>query len=808
MNSRSLSRLLILPLSTAFACAQEQAIETGTTTAGACPAGACGATPRLDLSRVNFSGLPFPTTMDPGEKLPVRAVMQNTGPNPWTHGPTTNRIRLFSTHEPRSFWGEPYEDMATTVPVNGTEPFDLLLVAPFTPGTYNFEYRMRDSTIPGGFGTNFQTTITVQEQQRAYECQLVSETAPDRIGVGRAALSTFTVRNIGTATWLPTTFRLCENDNHNFGAVNCVNVTSPVAPGATFTFSWNLLGPATPGIYPLVREITDARVDGVGRFNDTPNLACIQLDIEATLCGDNVPFNDPTEECDDGNTLNGDGCSETCVIENPRIVDLSNTTADRAIFGRTANKALGNVVYGDVVLGDTLLDVCVGETDNVFIPNTTPQRSRNVAGRVSCYDGNNFFGGSDFVTPNGSAFNIIGATAGDHVGGSSSGRIVIGDVTNDGSPDLILSAPFADGPGETRTDAGEVYVISNTEVLTGTIDLANPAPAIVTTIYGAAAGDNLRILAFGDMDGDFFRDLIIGAAMNDSAGQDAGVIYVVSGATLLGGTIDLASTMPLATILGPSPGEMTGFVAAVGQVAGSAFRDLVFSAPSMSFGGRAGTGVTWVLTGPLAGGIYDLTTQYDLRIVGGQVEQRSGSTIAIGNVRGPDTQPDLVLGHPGAINSAGVRVGRVDVFQGPIAIPPSRTIDLSVDSANTQIWGEDRDDRAGSSLALGHWNSDNRLDIAISASSADGPGNTRDGAGELILVLGHENMASQVFLSRPTPLRVYGANTRDLMGAHVLNVAFTGDLDANQSSRSHDVCVGSYHGFTVREGRVDCFSAP
>lgn len=36
------------------------------------------------------------------------------------------------------------------------------------------------------------------------------------------------------------------------------------------------------------------------------------------LCGDNIPGNDPNEQCDDGNTINGDGCSATCLIEDPR----------------------------------------------------------------------------------------------------------------------------------------------------------------------------------------------------------------------------------------------------------------------------------------------------------------------------------------------------------------------------------------------------------------------------------------------------------------------------------------------------------
>jgi Notch-like protein len=34
-----------------------------------------------------------------------------------------------------------------------------------------------------------------------------------------------------------------------------------------------------------------------------------------TVCGDSIIMS-PNEECDDGNTVNNDGCSSTCKVEN------------------------------------------------------------------------------------------------------------------------------------------------------------------------------------------------------------------------------------------------------------------------------------------------------------------------------------------------------------------------------------------------------------------------------------------------------------------------------------------------------------
>lgn len=803
-------RPIALFLSCSFACADDPTKdappETETTARGACPAmGSCSATPRVDLSTTLFVNTPFPTTMDPGEKIAARAVMQNTGPGTWD----STRIRFNSTHEPRYFFGSPYSNVVPTIAVGALSNHDVIVHAPQTPGTYTYDYVMRESLASGGFnfGTHFTQTIVVQPQQRVWDCAYVSDTVPRRVGVGRGTAATFTVQNSGSGAWQPNIFRLCENDNNQWGAQDCELLTTAVPAGGQATISTTLWAPTTPGTYILRREMKDVRSNGVQFFEDDPARACIQFSILATFCGDNIPFNDPTEQCDDGNTLNGDGCSETCQHEGARTVDLLTDGADRSVFGSSLNRGLGNVVYGDVV-GDDVQDVCIGEIDDVA---GADNRSRSTAGRVSCYDGSTFFGGADVIAPDGAALVIIGATKGDHVGGSESGRIVIIDVTNDGVADLLVSAPFADGVDDLRTNAGEVYVIvgNGTTPLSGTIDLLAPPPGVVVSrIIGAAANDNLRILGAGDFDGDIARDLVISAAGSDVNGTDSGSMYIVQGGLALstGVTIDLATTTPYATILGPSPGEPIGLASAIGDIIGTSFRDLVVSSRNLSFAGRTGAGGAWVLQGPIASGTYNLATDYSLRIVGGNTSEHLGAAMAIGNVKGATSRLDLVIGVTSAIDALGEQVGRVDVWEGPITIPPGdRTIDTRVTNASTRIWGIEDDDHWGSSISLGAWNNDSRADMAIGGSATDGPGNTRDASGEMVVVLGHQNLPAQLSLAQPSPLRVYGANSRDMMGAHVLNLAFGTDLDGNGRM---DVCVGTYRGGAIREGRVDCFATP
>jgi len=128
---------------------------------------------------------------------------------------------------------------------------------------------------------------------------------------------------------------------------------------------------------------------------------------------------------------------------------------------------------------------------------------------------------------------ILGKGANERLGRAVSSA---GDINGDGLDDIIVGA-YRNADGASL--AGAAYIIFGATTLSGTKDTGNADEDV--RILGKADTDYLgeHLSAAGDINGDGFDDIIVGARNNDDAAANAGAAYIFFGASNLSGTKDL-----------------------------------------------------------------------------------------------------------------------------------------------------------------------------------------------------------------------------------------------------------------------------
>lgn len=262
-----------------------------------------------------------------------------------------------------------------------------------------------------------------------------------------------------------------------------------------------------------------------------------------------------------------------------------------------------------------------------------------------------------------------------------------GDVDGDGYDDVIIGAPKYNNSGQ----KGKVFVYEGSSSGLGSSCWSAESDQ-VGSVFGYS------VASAGDVNGDGYGDVVIGAPLYDNGQSNEGRAYV-----FLGSSSGLASTAVWTAESNQASAEFGKSVASAGNVNNDSYGDIIIGAPLYD-NGQSNEGRVYLFLGTSSG----VAASSAWTAESNQANAEFGKSVASAGDVNNDGYGDIIVGAPSYDDGGTADVGRVYIYGGNSSASPSGLYTTE---------GEYSGDGLGSAVSCaGRVNGNNKSDVLASAA--------------------------------------------------------------------------------------------
>lgn len=306
------------------------------------------------------------------------------------------------------------------------------------------------------------------------------------------------------------------------------------------------------------------------------------------------------------------------------------------------------------------------------------------------------------------------------------------DVNGDGYIDMAVSGSSG--------GLGLVYIFHSSGTAGITTTLVSSASRYIA---GGITSENFgKSISLGDINGDGYADLVVGAPNYSGAGANRGAVYVFHSSGTAAGITTSVSGFASTMIIGAANGDLLGSSISTGDINGDGYADLIAGAPMATPNATPlSKGRVYIFHSTGDNGVTAVdTTTASSNLLGATFGNNLGNALAAGNING-DNYDDVVISAYG-YNSGR---GQVLIYHGSSTGVAGISSTISNNTGAANHW-------FGFAVATGDVNGDGYMDVIVSgifmaasfgqvsvhtsSATSTGIANTTDISGAALIIQG------------------------------------------------------------------------